>query len=289
MNCEQPYIEKGGAYGCGRCLPCRIQRRRIWTHRILLEAAEHESNAFVTLTYRDDNLPAGNSLLPCHVSSFIKRLRKRTDNRLRYYACGEYGETTGRPHYHIALFNYPGCDHGITRTERDVCCDGCAKVHAAWGHGQILLGTLERQSAEYIAGYTAKNYTAVQDHSDRHPPFNRMSNRPGIGAGMMHEVASTLLTHNLHKTLVDVPLALSYENNRQWPLGRYLRRHLRTLIGRPANAPEEVLQEISQELQTLRETAFTLQKSVKAQVLEKSLGKRIQMHARQRRKKREAV
>lgn len=106
---------------------------------------------------------------------------------------------------------------------------------------------------------------------------------------MMHEVANTLLTHDLHKRLPDVPLALAYANNTQWPLGRYLRRYLRTAIGRPANAPQEVLKTLSEELQILRENALTLQTTVKSQVLAQSLGKRIQIHARQRRKKREAI
>ena len=36
-----------------------------------------------------------------------KRLRDRVGyGRFRFYACGEYGETTNRPHYHAILFNY---------------------------------------------------------------------------------------------------------------------------------------------------------------------------------------
>lgn len=115
-----------------------------------------------------------------------------------------------------------------------------------------------------------------------------MSLRPGIGAGMMDEVASTLLQHNLEKEIIDVPTSLQH-GSAQWPLGRYLRRYLRTRIGREANAPEETLNIKKEELRAMRETALTLSTSVKAQILEKSLGKRIQIHARQRRTKRETV
>jgi len=105
---------------------------------------------------------------------------------------------------------------------------------------------------------------------------------------MMHELASTLMQHKLDEKMIDVPLALQHGTH-QWPLGRYLRRKLRTFIGRDANAPEAVLQLQAEELQTLRETAWTNQTSLTTEVLEASLGRRIQIEAKHRRKKREAV
>lgn len=106
---------------------------------------------------------------------------------------------------------------------------------------------------------------------------------------MMHELASTWLQYDLHKTMIDVPVSLAYENNYQWPLGRFLRRKLRTYIGRSPNAPQEVLQLQKEELQTMRETAWSNQASLTATILEKSLGKRIQIEAKHRRKKRETL
>ena len=44
-------------FGCGQCLPCRVNKRRLWTNRIMLESMCHDDNAFVTLTYNDDNIP----------------------------------------------------------------------------------------------------------------------------------------------------------------------------------------------------------------------------------------
>lgn len=105
---------------------------------------------------------------------------------------------------------------------------------------------------------------------------------------MMHELASTLLQHKLDEKMIDVPIALQHGTH-QWPLGRYLRRKLRTLIGRPANAPKEVMEIQKEELQTLRKTAWSNQTSLKTEILNKSEGKRIQIYARQRRTKRETV
>jgi len=289
MNCERPYTTKGGAFGCGQCLPCRIQRPRIWTHRIILEAAQHKENAFVTLTYDDAHCPENGSVDPRHLSLFLKRLRGKSARKLRYYACGEYGGRTQRPHYHIALFNHPSCSHGITRTNppKSGCCAECNIIADTWGMGIIQLGTLEQQSAQYIAGYVSKK-RANTAPPGAHPEFTRMSLRPGIGTGLMHEVASALLQHNLNESLIDVPLTLRH-GNREWPLGRFLRRKLRTFIGRPPNAPAEVLAIQEAELQNLRETAWNNQTSLKTEVLKKSLGRRIQIEARYRRNKRETV
>jgi len=278
----------GGAYGCGQCLPCRINRRRVWTHRIMLEAAQHEQNSFLTLTYSDDQLPGDNSVSPRELSLFLKRLRKISPYKIRYFGCGEYGDDSGRPHYHLALFGYPACIYGSTRTHKKVCCENCTRISNAWSKGNILLGTLQQESAQYVAGYVSKKWTKANDPKGRLGSFARMSLRPGIGLGMMHELASTLMQHKLDERMIDVPLTLQH-GTKKWPLGRYLRRKLRTYIGRDANAPSEVLDSQKAELQVMRETAWNNQTSLKTEVLNKSLGKRIQINARHRRNKREAI
>lgn len=104
----------GQAFGCGQCLPCRVNRRRIWTHRIMLEAAQYHDNSFVTLTYDEEKLPVDLSVTPRTLQLFMKRLRKVYPNRIRYFGVGEYGDQTMRPHYHLALFNFASCARGQT-------------------------------------------------------------------------------------------------------------------------------------------------------------------------------
>ena len=90
---------------------------------------------------------------------------------------------------------------------------------------------------------------------DRHPEFSRMSLRPGIGADMMHEYASSLLQFDLVDAAQgDVPSSLRH-GSRTLPLGRYLTRRLRTLVGKEANAPQETISARAEEMRPLFEAS----------------------------------
>jgi len=261
MLCRNPYISGGGAYGCGQCLPCRINKKREWTHRLLLEATQHPVSSFWTLTYSDENIPFTADNLPTlskeDCTNFLKRLRRDYHpDKLRYFYVGEYGDTTERPHYHFALFNYPACARGVTRlNRRGSCCDICDRVSEIWGKGHVYSGLLEDASAAYISGYVTKKLTRKEDIRlcGRHPEFAQMSLKPGIGAGFIPEVASVLLSHNLD-TQIDVPTSLQH-GTRVRPLGRYLTRQLRMQIGKAPNAPLETLEVQKAKLQDVRQVA----------------------------------
>lgn len=106
-----------------------------------------------------------------------------------------------------------------------------------------------------------------------------MSLKPAIGLEMMHEVASELMMQGLDKTVYDVPAMLQH-GTKKYPLGRYLRRKLREMVGREPNAPLDLQK--AEELQKLREEAFKTSTPLSQKVLLKSLGKRIQINAREK-------
>lgn len=252
------------AFPCGQCMPCRFNRRRLWTHRIMLESLCHSDSAFVTLTYAEDHLPAGRSLQPKDLQNWLKRLRKRVAPlSLRFYAVGEYSDDN-RPHYHAVLFGYPTCRFGNTRVRYHFgggaysypCCSQCDLVHETWGFGNVFLGDVTTASAQYCAGYVTKKMTRTDDPrlEGRWPEFARMSNRPGIGLAFMHDVASDLMRLGLDTSQPDVPSALRH-GSRVLPLGRYLRQKLRTLIGKDAKAPQETLDEMAKQVLVLYQTA----------------------------------
>ena len=107
--------------GCGKCVMCRIAKRREWTLRLIHESVYWEDSVFLTLTYSDDYLPKNGSLDKRQLQLFIKRLRKSLNGRsIKYFACGEYGDNTERPHYHLIIF-------GIS-----LCQEDKEKVMMAW-------------------------------------------------------------------------------------------------------------------------------------------------------------
>lgn len=285
MRCSNPFTTSSGhAYGCGQCMPCRLNKRREWTHRILLEANLRSDNAFVTLTYDDDHMPKDMSLDPKHVQDWLKRFRKAIEPaRVRYFIVGEYGDETQRPHYHAALFGFPTCLYGQSRNWLNRCCSNCELVRETWRFGKVFLGTLEPHSAQYVAGYVTKKMTGKNDERlrGRYPEFARMSLRPGIGADFMHEVASSLLEFNLDTSEVDVPSTLRH-GKKELPLGRYLTKKLRTYVGKEENTPEAVTQKLAEELLPLRVAAKTDQEapSLKKQIIKQSAGKVASMEAR---------
>ena len=210
MLCRKPFRE----FACGQCMPCRISRRRLWTHRMLLETLKHDSNSFATLTYADDFVPLNGSLNPRHVQLWLKRFRKEISPvSLRFFLVGEYGDVSQRPHYHAALF-------GVGPELQDL-------VAKTWQMGHVMLGDLTVQSARYIAGYVTKKMTRWDDPrlNGRHPEFSRMSLRPGIGASAVPDIALTLLDTDQGRQhlarLSDVPTSLKHGSS-DMPLGRLL-------------------------------------------------------------------
>lgn len=261
MRCISPFVGAKAAFPCGQCMPCRLNRRRIWSHRILLEASQHDENAFVTVTYRDDCCPV--SLDPVCLRNFIKRLRKAyVGATFRYYAVGEYGDRTGRPHYHLALFGYPPCSG--SRQLGECTCNPCSTVRKAWGFGHVFVGILAPESAQYIAGYVVKKLQSGHPElRGRYPEFSRMSRNGigGIGVGACPSVSSKLMQlRSMEVKLLDVPVALRH-GSKKLPLGRYLRGKIREAVFGDKACPVPV---DSEELRAVREYAFHVGKSVKS-------------------------
>lgn len=178
---------------CGQCIGCRLERSRQWAIRIVHEGQMHEDNCFVTLTYSDDNLPPGRTLVLEDWQKFMKRLIKRV-GPVRFYHCGEYGETTQRPHYHAILFGWRPPDPCLFSTSGEHPLYESPMLTSIWGLGHVTFGDLTFDTAAYVARYVTKKITgAIADdhytHIDpetgeitwRKPEYSTMSRRPGIG------------------------------------------------------------------------------------------------------------
>jgi len=101
---------------CGHCLGCRTDQARQWAVRLTHEQQTSKFAWFVTLTYAET--PLNGSLDPKDTQLFIKRLRRKYKTRISYYLCGEYGETTQRPHYHLCVFGHAFKDRDPNYSEQ---------------------------------------------------------------------------------------------------------------------------------------------------------------------------
>lgn len=237
MTCRKPFRRHFYEFGCGQCLPCRIRRRKHWTHRLILESFRHENSSFLTLTYDAGHLPEGSALQKSHVQKFIKRLRKAWGKPLRYYAVGEYGEEKGRPHYHAIIFGLPGClEARMSSVERAVCgCVTCTLVRNCWGMGRTDCAFFTSESAQYVAGYVSSK-TKVPARKE----FAVMSLRPGLGANSLTELVELVQRNPCLMVNGDVPTVLRH-GSVVYPLGRYLRQKLRLALGMSADVPGEAV------------------------------------------------
>lgn len=191
--------------------------------RIIHEAHMHRSTgtAFITLTYRnmevctDDELekqyflPESGTLVRSHFQKFMKRLRKGFNERIRFFACGEYGSkcvshrvhvddcdvcNVGRPHYHACLFGITFLDLIPLDHRNGITYYTSRTLEEIWKYGDVQVGEVTFESAGYVARYCMKKVTGdrAYDHYqvvDRDGVIQQllpeqcwMSRRPGIGA-----------------------------------------------------------------------------------------------------------
>lgn len=163
---QEPYT--GLQVPCGKCILCREEYARQTAVKITHEATCHEQNAFVTLTYRNENLPTHGSLNYDDTSKFLKRLRQYArrkygnDFKLRYYLVGEYGDRSKRAHYHLCLF-------GLDFTEGAILCQSephrlwiNLELQKLWGLGDVKIGALTFATARYTASYVTKKLRSKQ-------------------------------------------------------------------------------------------------------------------------------
>lgn len=97
-------LNSGRVVPCGSCIGCLKMRRDAWSIRLKEELKVSEKATFLTLTYNDEHLPKSGQLNKKDLQNYFKRVRSE-EKKLKYYACGEYGEDNNRPHYHGIIFN----------------------------------------------------------------------------------------------------------------------------------------------------------------------------------------
>jgi len=167
----------------------------------------HLVNTYGNRVFSEVGVP---SLYKKDVQDFIKRMRAKQDylinsnllkntyyNRysIRYYAVGEYGEKTKRPHYHMIVFNiHPEIAEDIEKI---------------WGMGHVVVKSAGTESIHYTTKYCIKR--VGQFDKTKVPPFNLMSKKPPLGigyyysAGRYHKDTLSTQAVNIHGKKVNMP------------------------------------------------------------------------------------
>lgn len=136
---------------CGHCSECMKKKSLEWTARLMKEAEEWNYTYFITLTYDDEHIKDLNKR---DIQLFLKRFRKATGYECKYYICGEYGETTSRPHYH-AIFYLNNKIEDLVFYANNLFTS--VILSSTWQNGQVLLSSdVNERTIKYTIGYTLK-------------------------------------------------------------------------------------------------------------------------------------
>lgn len=143
-----------------------------WSFRLVKEGDISNSALFVTLTYDTKYVPITKkgylTLCKDDVQRFFKRLRKLTNEKIKYFIVGEYGTQKMRPHYHIILFN----------ANREMIARAWAKDGRELG--SIFIGDVSEASIGYTLKYMQKpGKIPIHQNDDRQKEFQLMSK--GLG------------------------------------------------------------------------------------------------------------
>lgn len=192
---------------CYNCIGCKKRRSQEWGVRCQSEVQFYNRTCMINLTYNREQLPIASqsglgTLCPRDLNLFFKKLRvflqrKKGITDTKYFACGEYGENRGRPHYHAIFYGWDfpsemNASPPVARMpeknnpgKEDVPLYSHPDLTRLWGKGAAFFSpNVGGAAAYYVAKYCMKNLsgdakTKEFEDTGREPPFNRMSH--GLG------------------------------------------------------------------------------------------------------------
>jgi len=214
-KCLSPFTKKEDPsipLPCGKCYECKARKVSGWSFRLMKETERSRNAKFITLTYTNETVPLTKNgymtLKKEDLQKFFKRLRKRSTEQIKYYAVGEYGGKTKRPHYHIIMFNVNVED-----------------IEAAWKLdseeiGQIHVGDVNEASIGYTLKYISKDKTEKKhERDDRLKEFSLMSKK--LGDNYINEK-----TKKWHKADVENRYYIPLKDGKRIAVPRYYRNNI---------------------------------------------------------------
>lgn len=219
---------------CGKCLSCRLDQSAEKAVRFKNEFDNSPNGGmFLTLTYDDEHLPfnyeqAFSYFNKHHFRDCVDGIRDSIrnglglelrqsippENRFKVFGIGEYGDETGRPHFHAIVFNYKFEDLSVATVR-----DGNPVYHSQflaqkWPYGLHEIGEVVPETINYVARYAVKKIGAKPLHPAQ-PPEGIVYRSHGIGQSYLDKYIDDLW--NTGK---------AFDGIREVPLPRYYKKKL---------------------------------------------------------------
>lgn len=231
---------------CGKCVECLKSRQNAWVYRLQRETSYNRHSFFVTLTYDAEHVPlrlkdgqeyeniqdmykyqfmrysdyiknksildCSMSLFPLDLTNYLKRLRSKLpeEYRIKYFACGEYGDQFNRPHYHLLIFSND--DVGLYIE--------CA-ISEAWPFGMVDIQPVADGCIYYVTKYMLKGSNEKEPDDFCLRNFNRSSQGLGI-TGFVKDYKY----YNSNTKSDEFMKTVSLNNGEQIVVPRYYRKTL---------------------------------------------------------------
>lgn len=163
-------------------------------------ADDHPTDVFYHVSKRDFQL-------------YMKKLRHRLGDGLRFFCLAEYGGQTARPHYHVLLFN-----HGLNLKSQAQAYDASNVFATLWDKGFALCEIAPTAAMKYVSGYHAIRQMSPQGS---HPSFVLSSRRPGIGS-LDPKDAQWIKDHSFTDRAHSYMKLSAYQRKQVYPDGDFL-------------------------------------------------------------------
>lgn len=140
---------------CGKCIECLLSKKKRIKSRIMYEIKKNKYNYFITLTYKNNP----KTLNYKDIQLFFKKIRRTINcEKMKYYVVGEYGEKTGRPHWHLILSGIKLEDTlKLYKLGTNGAYYNSNLISECWNYkGWAVIARATEPTAAYVANYCLK-------------------------------------------------------------------------------------------------------------------------------------
>lgn len=165
---ENEFKKNVSFFKCKKCPICKMFKRYDWIKRINLEIQNWKYCLFITLTFDKEHI---NKNSEARELSYWIRNKKRNDElpkEIKYFAVKEYGDKTGRKHYHMLIFSNEIIFNDLEfykKSKRNNDIYTSKYLNEIWEYGSI--NSVQLVTSEAAFKYMLKYTTKLNNEKDK--------------------------------------------------------------------------------------------------------------------------